>query len=717
MRYILFILVTLLSASTMQQSTVVFTEPVDALSIGFTSKNDVVHVRTGNEWTALHVEDEADPNLLESNLVIFPAPTTKIVFKGKVDQFDLHPITVSKEPSSYEVASLNTIGKPRILARHQWGADDTFLYSAPSSSSSSTATTTTTSSAGSSTSGRVEECNNAQVNYPGDFSVSRTVTHDASGNQLRWARRYSPDVKVLVVHHTAQRVAGDTRPPVERMRALYAFHANNRAWGDIGYHYIIDEQGTIYEGRSGGKNVVGGHVYCNNVGTVGVSLMGNFDEEQPTQAQVHSLQWLLQDLGEQYDISLERNAYFHGKNTKTIVGHKDLISTECPGYYMDAAMAQVRRNVIAGDIDANVIFPTIAKETTHTDRTESRLAARLEQAGEALSRRFYRAKRLVRTASRQTNDARMQMIEQQRSAGVNVQRQRAAEDARRKRIADAQGVTTRRTITTSVTNVEPTDDIRIRLSYSSNTAEVSLGSRTIRLGREGSSCTAVENGRVTSEGIVRIDAGTSVFEIGSWNTQWNRFRGTLECRVIDGSLVLINELPLEDYMAGLSEQPDTEPYEKQRAFAIAARSYAAFYMVDGNEKFAGMPYHGSDTGASFQNYSGVTSEQHNPRWVQAVQSTAGIVVTKNSQIVKTAYYSSNDGRTRSPEENGWRNFPFAEVFSSKPDPWCEGMRLHGHGVGMSGCGAEAQAEEGKSAEAILKYYYPGTTLQQLSLLQ
>ena len=78
--------------------------------------------------------------------------------------------------------------------------------------------------------------------------------------------------------------------------------------------------------------------------------------------------------------------------------------------------------------------------------------------------------------------------------------------------------------------------------------------------------------------------------------------------------------------------------------------------------------------------------------------------------MKAAYFSSDDGRTRSPEENGWRGFPFAEVFASKPDPWCSGMPLHGHGVGMSGCGAKGQAQEGKAAEEILQYYYPGTVL-------
>ena len=722
MKYLLFFFTVLLTASSVQQRTVVFAKPIDAISITFTSKEDTAELRVHGEWLPLAVEDEQDPTLFESNLIILPESQTRIVLRGNIDDIQLHPIAVSTEPVSYEVAATNTVGRPRILKRDQWGADASFLYSAPSSSSSSASTQGSGTSA-STSSKREEDCVDVKRSYPGDFQVAKTVTHDANGKQLRWARRYSPDVKLIAVHHTAQKITGDLRSPVERVRALYDFHANSRAWGDLGYHYLIDEEGTIYEGRSGGESVIGGHVYCGNVGTLGVALLGNFDEEQPTQDQVHALQWLLKDLATTYDIPLDRNVFFHGKNMKTIVRHKDLIATECPGHFMSAAIGQVRSNVIAGNLNGNVTFPTIAK-APRIDNVQERLSTRLEEAGEAMSRRFFRAKRLVRTAERKNpNDARLQMMEAQKNESTNIQRQRAAEVERRRRIADARTATAAPTTTvvtrSSATRTTSSEDIRIRLSYTGNNAEVSIdGTATlngqtvtsVRLGREGNNCIAISNNQTLAEGTVRLDAGANVFRVDSWNTAWNRFRGVLECTIINGELVLINELPLEDYMAGLSEQPDTEHFEKQRAFAVAARSYAAYYMQDGHVKFAGMPYHGSDTGASFQNYSGVTSELRNPNWVRAVIDTADLALTKDNQIVKAAYFSSDDGRTRSPAENGWKNFPFAEVFSSKPDPWCEGMRLHGHGVGMSGCGAKVQAAEGKTAEQILRYYYPGTIL-------
>lgn len=193
----------------------------------------------------------------------------------------------------------------------------------------------------------------------------------------------------------------------------------------------------------------------------------------------------------------------------------------------------------------------------------------------------------------------------------------------------------------------------------------------------------------------------------------DRYRGTLSCVTVDNKPAVINTVSLEDYLLGLAEEPDTEPYEKQRAFAIAARTYAAWYIKEENRKFPGKPYDGSDSPATFQKYNGRSFEKNNPRWLDAVRDTAGAVLTYDGQLIKPPYFSSNDGRTRTPKEAGWGNFPFAQIFASKEDPWCAGMELRGHGVGMSGCGAEGQANEGKTGEEILTYYYPGTAIETI----
>ena len=84
-------------------------------------------------------------------------------------------------------------------------------------------------------------------------------------------------------------------------------------------------------------------------------------------------------------------------------------------------------------------------------------------------------------------------------------------------------------------------------------------------------------------------------------TNDNLFRGSLEIRDVDGEMVAINELELEDYMRGIAEQSNSEPTEKVKAIAILARSYAVYYMTL-DEKFPGMPYHLEDDPDTSQKY-------------------------------------------------------------------------------------------------------------------
>ena len=776
----------------------VFHEPIDAISFGLSTDHPEIEVSgligdTWGEWHTIEIEKEFDPELRESNLILFPRKVSAIRVRGPTKEYVMHPIRISDEPIRTKVAARTPVGTPRVLSRREWGANESFLYSGQSVQRSDVRPTGDNGDV----SARAKECEAAKLNYPNEFKISNTKTTGPNGKTLRWPQRYSPRVTQLVVHHTALKVRGDERTPVERMRALYEYHANSRGWGDVGYHYLIDENGQVYEGRAGGDHVVGGHVYCGNIGTVGIALMGNFELEQPTQQQMKALQWMLDHLAKKYNIDARRTVQTHGRRLPTIVSHKDLISTACPGFYVRESMTQVRNNVVAGKLSNSINF---ARMSRYSDRTANRKASRISGSssrtqptltaigstqittrpgGEAILRLQYRAgnnpvqsrariaavgrsnsriglwqdingreqrirneivlPQMLRAHSTQTLRIRVQVP---RESGVymididNITYEIQAQGRRIRTPETASPVPqsfrpasikstrlNRRRSTSTVARPSSYQDkaIRIRLGYEKDTAAL-IGIRsvnnkavdgTIDLKQSGTTCVASRNGKVIDSGIIRLNPGGSITTISSWNTLSNQFRGIIECRIVDDQLVLINELPLEQYIQGLAEEPDTEPYEKQRAFAIAARSYAAHYMQPQYRKFPGKPYDGDDSPARFQKYGGVRFETSHPSWVRAAKSTAGKVLKKNGEIIKAAYFSSDDGRTRSPAERGWINFPFAEVFRSKPDPWCNGMPLWGHGVGMSGCGSEGQAYEGKKAEEILQYYYEGTVIDSL----
>lgn len=814
-----------------------FAKPIDALSIRMPADTGVkVRAKTADGWTAwqeLHVENEQDPSLTESNLVMFPHSVAAIEFDHAIANADVHSISLSHAPMHYDIASLNDPGTPHILTRDQWGADPSLLYTTQQASSSGDSSDQQTEPTDPETqsSQRVQDCLQAQNQYPQEFKTTgNTVRQDANGN-LRWPHQYSPSIKLLVVHHTAIANSGQTRSGLDEVRALYAYHANSRGWGDVGYHYLIDQNGQIYEGKSGGLYVVGGHAYCNNIGTVGIAMLGNFDEEDPTQAQIHSLQWLLSDLAGVYHINLNRQVEYHGVTRPAVVGHRDLLSTDCPGYFLYGALAQVRNNVTAGNLLADVTFPAppdqIASTKPFVDQSAVRKAARLAQLGQSgrptqpvittgvtalgstnltgrpgdqliLSVR-YKAPSTPPSkgdsiAGVSLSDGSMQLWEDiggtfepvqdhlilptavpansttqlrlkvqfplnpgpatmqidhadysvvasgRRQLGLRGQETlpsdlilRAAQRAAQRRANIAighQSSSTPEIVTaaahsseahaSSAPNPNPNPNstnpvIRILLSYSNATATITSPNGAVtQLSQNGTDCVETQNGQVIGQGIVRIDGGTDLLQIASWNKPYNSYRGVIECRVLNGQLSLINELPLESYLAGIGEEPDSQPYEKQRAFAIAARTYAAYYLSPDHRKIPGAPYDGTDSAALFQRYEGAGFEGKNPNWVQAVASTSEEVLTKNNQLIKPPYFSSDDGQTRTPTQAGWRNFPFAEIFTSKPDPWCSGMSLNGHGVGMSGCGAAGQANAGKTAEQILAYYYPTTTLTSLN---
>jgi len=287
------------------------------------------------------------------------------------------------------------------------------------------------------------------------------------------------------------------------------------------------------------------------------------------------------------------------------------------------------------------------------------------------------------------------------------------------------------------TSVSSSDDLfRVRISYSDDYSEITadkffqvigdgnkvlfeVGPDTPVSIRRMSNNIHIQVGeRVKSSGTVRIIPMVGgIVEIKSmerrptWNRNLNdnRFQGILEIRPVNGQTAFINELPMEDYLKGLAEVSNDAPYEKQKVIAILARTYARHYMDPDNRKFPGLPYDGSDDPAIFQRYLGYGYEIRSPNFVAAVGATKDKVVTYQGELIKTPYFNQSDGWTRSANEAwGWTNTPYLQAVQ---DIYCEATVRKGHGVGLSGCGAEGMANEGKTYEEIIKYYYQGVEIK------
>ncbi|GAB2939713.1 hypothetical protein GCM10027075_45280 [Streptomyces heilongjiangensis] len=168
--------------------------------------------------------------------------------------------------------------------------------------------------------------------------------------------------QTVTVHHTA--MANDDPDPAATVRAIYQLHAVTNDWGDIGYHFLVDEEGRVYEGRySGddgmpahdkdGKVVTAFHVGGFNSGNLGIALLGTFTEQGPTEPARDALTRLVRALVRLHGVDpLARVTYTNPvngvrKEVPEISGHQDWMATECPGAVMYQELDRLRTSVAA----------------------------------------------------------------------------------------------------------------------------------------------------------------------------------------------------------------------------------------------------------------------------------------------------------------------------------------------------------------------------------
>ena len=162
-------------------------------------------------------------------------------------------------------------------------------------------------------------------------SVPQSVWRD--GLPLPNTSRSFTNVKHLIIHHSAG--TNSSSDWMEVVRSIYIFHTETRGWSDVGYNYLIDPNGILYEGRDpvGGAqdNVLGAHFCGKNSGTMGTCLMGTYTTVPPTEEAVATLQELLAWKADKEQLNVFGTATHSGGILPHIAGHRDGCSTECPG--------------------------------------------------------------------------------------------------------------------------------------------------------------------------------------------------------------------------------------------------------------------------------------------------------------------------------------------------------------------------------------------------
>ncbi|MBI5754604.1 N-acetylmuramoyl-L-alanine amidase [Candidatus Peregrinibacteria bacterium] len=900
------------------------------------------------------------------------------------------------------IAGLNVIteNSSKIISRAEWGADESLriLDETPEESTGNNGL-----SNGETTADKTAMEQEFYENFASELTLDTIIETDAQGKKLKWPIEIAKNIKKFIIHHTATTTNLDN--PKAAIRSIYYYHAIKRRWGDIGYNYIIDTEGNIYEGRAGGEKVVGGHASKHNTGSIGIAVLGNYSENEVPYAVLQSLINLIGEKALLYTIKPDGSGMFRGKNLPNILGHRDVGDTDCPGAKLYAAIPSLRKVIAAGtglltenaraigsdgfdfeeagtrsmvilkpNSTQKILFslkntgtetwnsstflvandnPSARgmmdfkkdpqKETSIAPMKESSVApgqtgtfevtvqsllkggiatfditpilngkkklqkylalpvyvsppklayaiyemptppktalkrgekvttwVKLQNTGDVPWKndgetpvRLGTVNPRERKSPMKNGENRIGFLQQKEvkpgeigyftlefiapnTGGTYVEEFAPVmdgvgwmkEDKNLKFVFTVEGATYKgELISMSANTVFKPGEKKSVWIVLKNTGDVVWkkgGEKAIKVGvvkpkgsivtgilMEQASVAPLETGKwnfsikapekegkyqvylrprvsgkllikkpiivrfqvskettsqknlirvaigfsgnpvIAADGLFTMEVGgseTTSFAIGekaevsfenrkysvkkgeeittlekyprfvpsegtilridnftnrpSWspNANDNQYRGIFEVRDVDGALTVINELPLEDYLKGVAEPAESDPFEKIKTLAILARTYAKYYLIV-DRKFPDKPYDASDDPGIFQRYLGYGYELRADNMRRAVSETEGLVVTYQGKIVKTPYFHSSDGRTRSGEEVfGWTNTLYLQSVS---DPYCEGQVLSGHGVGLSGCGSYGMAKAGKTYEEIIKYYFQGVEIEKV----
>ncbi|WP_341358837.1 N-acetylmuramoyl-L-alanine amidase [Georgenia sp. M64] len=257
-----------------------------------------------------------------------PAPPTEVITDSPAEP----EVLPTEEPTATtEPAAFRSLGTTAVTVATAAGA--VTGGSAPTVAATTAAVTTPA------VSGAV-----APTAVPAPAVVSR-AGWGADESLMTWQPKYS-ELKAAVVHHTAGTNTYTSGQSASIVRGIYYYHAVTRDWGDIGYNFLVDKYGQVFEGRRGslaatnGQMTIGAHAAPANTNTLGIAAMGDYTVVDAPQVVLDKMAdviaWKFGPAGIDMStpsgiISPGTYALPAGKNLPRVFGHRDVSSTACPG--------------------------------------------------------------------------------------------------------------------------------------------------------------------------------------------------------------------------------------------------------------------------------------------------------------------------------------------------------------------------------------------------
>jgi N-acetylmuramoyl-L-alanine amidase len=222
------------------------------------------------------------------------------------------------------------------------------------------------------------------ANAPTIITRAEWGANEAIRRNRKNGPKIADNVHLAIVHHTAGTNSYSRYQSAAIVRGIETYHVLGNGWDDIGYNFLVDKYGQVFEGRYGGieKAVVGAHAMGFNFGAVGVALLGNYNGAGLTAAAraslVKLLAWRLDvahldPLSHVTRVSAGNPEYSRGSSVdlRVISGHRDTYQTSCPGNSVYAQLPSIMRQVAATGtpkIYSPIVFGAVGGNVRFTAR-------------------------------------------------------------------------------------------------------------------------------------------------------------------------------------------------------------------------------------------------------------------------------------------------------------------------------------------------------------
>jgi uncharacterized protein with LGFP repeats len=187
-------------------------------------------------------------------------------------------------------------------------------------------------------------------------TVTSRADWGADESLVRNPPTYTTGTQAMFVHHTAGTNDYTCAESASIVRGIFTYHVQSNGWNDIGYHFLVDKCGTVFEGRAGGidKPVQGAHTYGFNTATSSISVLGDHNTKAVSAAARASIAkvaaWKLGLYGRDpsgtvaLTAGADNGKYTAGQKVTLyrISGHRDGYPTDCPGQQLYGDLPAIR---------------------------------------------------------------------------------------------------------------------------------------------------------------------------------------------------------------------------------------------------------------------------------------------------------------------------------------------------------------------------------------